>query len=421
MKFPVATYGPSVGASQQFTVKVRRLSNDSQYTDAVIGFTPWIHTRGPHTSNPLTPISNTSTMWRNPASYSRNGYIRSLGIIGTHTLGNGTTLYARDSFLNPTSIMQRVQTQSSLNATFGAGFDSPSVSSAHYKNMRSKALTRALSDLGSRKAGLAENLVQMGKTVDSIADIATDVVKVVKALNGLRKGQIKGILDLNARALKALVRNKKVPKRIANYWLSYWYGFKPLYSDAVGLMEILTDLSKPALLIHGRGRADKQGQSMFIGSPVNNLTDPAFSITDTIKLEFECNLTGRLYLNGNAIRALQRASLTDPLGLAWELIPFSFVIDWIVPVGETLAGYSAGHGLRFQGGHITSRYSRLAIGTTAPSHQKGAVALSYIEGFGIDRQVLLTFPVGEFYEKTFFTGASRWATIAALITGATRR
>jgi hypothetical protein len=37
----------------------------------------------------------------------------------------------------------------------------------------------------------------------------------------------------------------------------------------------------------------------------------------------------------------ERWGLTDPASVAWELIPFSFVADWFVPIGDTLRAIHA--------------------------------------------------------------------------------
>lgn len=418
MDFPSSAYGSSSGTPIPYKTELYRLSNQTYYGKIEGAYVPWVHNRGPKTSNPLTRIGNTSTQWRRPSVYERKCYVHSVISPGQFKVGSGVSYFTKNGILVPSNLYNAALAYSPLQEYVGGTFLSPSTSVPHYVNGKAKATTRALSDLASAKANLAENAAQMGRTLDSIADIASDVVKIGRALNGLRKGQLRQILNLNVRELKYLVRKGKVSKRVANYWLAYWYGFKPLYSDSVGLFEVLRDLSEPALLVHGRGRSSWSKTQVWKAPPTNNFTDPATMMMEEVKLEFECNLTGRFFLNGQHIRALNRLGLLNPLSLAWELVPFSFVFDWIVPVGETLQTFSATRGLRFQGGHITSRYSRVLMATVAPSHQMGSsMAMTRIESKAIDRQALLDFPIGEFYEKTFFTGASRWATIGALLRG----
>jgi hypothetical protein len=47
--------------------------------------------------------------------------------------------------------------------------------------------------------------------------------------------------------------------------------------------------------------------------------------------------------------------LTSPISLGWELIPFSFVIDWFLPIGAALNAASAFDGLTFHSGYKAYR------------------------------------------------------------------
>lgn len=55
----------------------------------------------------------------------------------------------------------------------------------------------------------------------------------------------------------------------------------------------------------------------------------------------------------------QSLGLLDPLTLAWELIPFSFVVDWFLPVGTYLSQLTALNGLTLMNGFTsyTTDYS----------------------------------------------------------------
>jgi hypothetical protein len=53
--------------------------------------------------------------------------------------------------------------------------------------------------------------------------------------------------------------------------------------------------------------------------------------------------------NNAATIALSSAGVTNPLLVAWELVPFSFVVDWFLPVGnyveqlDAMLGYTQGY------------------------------------------------------------------------------
>lgn len=68
-------------------------------------------------------------------------------------------------------------------------------------------------------------------------------------------------------------------------------------------------------------------------------------------------------VSNSAYRTFNRLGLTNLLEIGWELIPFSFVIDWVAPIGDYLGSLSAGWGLTFKGGSIT-KYTTADIDVT---------------------------------------------------------
>jgi hypothetical protein len=51
---------------------------------------------------------------------------------------------------------------------------------------------------------------------------------------------------------------------------------------------------------------------------------------------------------------LSQYGLTNPLAVAWELVPLSFVVDWFVSVGSFIRSIQRPMGLNFDWGYITS-------------------------------------------------------------------
>jgi hypothetical protein len=45
--------------------------------------------------------------------------------------------------------------------------------------------------------------------------------------------------------------------------------------------------------------------------------------------------------------------LINPLEIVWELLPYSFVVDWFLPIGNWLSSMTADAGFTFQGGSLS--------------------------------------------------------------------
>jgi hypothetical protein len=52
---------------------------------------------------------------------------------------------------------------------------------------------------------------------------------------------------------------------------------------------------------------------------------------------------------------LHQIGLINPAEVAWALVPFSFVVDWVLPIGNVLEALSARLGLTFVDGYYGLR------------------------------------------------------------------
>jgi hypothetical protein len=94
--------------------------------------------------------------------------------------------------------------------------------------------------------------------------------------------------------------------------------------------------------------------------------------------------------------------VVNPLSIAWEVIPFSFVVDWFIPVGQVLEACTATMGLSF-----VDSWTSEHLGYTLQS--KGNLGRlnawdvcidegSYLEkGYDFYRGARDSFPAPEFY------------------------
>jgi hypothetical protein len=90
--------------------------------------------------------------------------------------------------------------------------------------------------------------------------------------------------------------------------------------------------------------------------------------------------------------ALSNHDLINPLSIGWEVIPYSFVVDWFAPIGNTLSSLTATAGLDFLGGYGSqARYGTLRVDGTVGAVEKDV--------FIFVRDALTEFPAGGFYGR----------------------
>jgi len=295
-----------------------------------------------------------------------------------------------------------------INSLISAGPD--------WNRLKNEAITKCLGNLSGSKAQLGETLATMSQNADLFANLSDQALRVLKAYRQMRKlTRISDFAKMNVRKLMYHVRKGNVRKFLANQWLQFWFGLKPLISDVKGVFDVLAQLSRTPSICKGFGRSLQTTNGELSSHPiVGSYPWPGYVHRYEQYATVQCGV----YAEYDSLsREFNRLGLLNPPALAWELIPFSFVVDWFIPVGKTLEALSARVGLSFIGGFITQRVKRIVSSEVHPAYQRGESALHVIthKMVNIQRSTLGDFPIPGFYTKPFFTGASRFATMAALI------
>jgi len=181
-----------------------------------------------------------------------------------------------------------------------------------------------------QRVNLAQSLAEFGQTQKMFVSNAT---AIANALRGLRNGNLPSVF-------KSLgVKPKQLRGTIANRWLELRYGWMPLIQDLHGAVEELqSSLQRPifrkiSLTVNAD---DRSNFTIYVDIPRRT----------PVVVKAEARVTAKViaYCKQESLAAC-RLGLTNPLALAWELVPYSFVIDWIFPIGNWLNSLDAGVGL----------------------------------------------------------------------------
>lgn len=171
-------------------------------------------------------------------------------------------------------------------------------------------------------AGVA--IAEGRESAELIIQRAVDLRKAVKAL---RKGSVGGALRyLKGKPTKHQRRRaaQQVSDNAANAWLELRYGWIPMYSDIYNAAELI----KPKPVVTNI-RMSKQN-TLSASAEGSELTGPYTKTATSLR---GTSAYCRCYREPTWA---ERLGLTDPLTIAWELVPFSFAVDWILPIGDTI-------------------------------------------------------------------------------------
>lgn len=169
-------------------------------------------------------------------------------------------------------------------------------------------------------------LTQMKGVSDSWKDIAVFLHGVPKKLRRVKT------------AAKMLRLIKTGLKKTSNTELSTSYGLMPNERDleavAVGLHALARYASEPARK-HARHTSEEAG---FLGTPIKS--------TNVLTVESEQLSSDFLGTSMQLIRAWGQWGMYPTASDLWDVVPFSFAIDWFVNFGSVLDGVDANVGAR---------------------------------------------------------------------------
>jgi len=187
-------------------------------------------------------------------------------------------------------------------------------------------------------------------TVDLVFQTATRIAKCFTAIRHGNLSMAKDVLLDNNRILPVdFMSNKNIKryfqkemglnpftndrvrrssKAIAQGVLELRYGWQPLLSDVHSAMSALSNRLNKTFITRVRHTAVRHD----------------VTATDS----FTCSLMHRIKLTGSILShppLNTYLNLTDPLNVAWNLSPYSFVLDWFIPIGDflSLAGKLRSH------------------------------------------------------------------------------
>jgi len=263
---------------------------------------------------------------------------------------------------------------------------------------------------GRLKEGVYTDEAAIGAAIaewrSSLDTIQTRSLQIYRAFRALKRGNFsKFRKELGVRPKRK--HSKTVftrPKDASAIWLEYWLGWAPLVGDIYSAMDVLGKPVK-SVTVTGRASVPITWTRVFEG-----LYDRH---TETIvgRISVQQGAKFRVINANEALAA--RMGLSNPAAIAWELVPFSFVVDWFVRVGDSLSAYSDFNGLEVTNA-FTSVYQRGVYGCVSVSKNYGVT--SHINAYNVHfrRSLGLSLPLPVFQAPTRLS-VTRAATAVSLL------
>lgn len=262
---------------------------------------------------------------------------------------------------------------------------------------RSLAASNAL----SAEFSLLTTLAEMKSTVEGIADIAA---KLARSAASLKKGRFKAALrhlgysphDISVLRNKARTdlsdRGKSAADVVGNAHLTYRYGIMPIIYDLDALKKLWEEGVGSTHYFVVKGLTKRKNTRREAKG-----TADEYEVDDNYQVRFKACYK----VDSRRLAMLSLLGATDLLGTIWELVPYSFVVDWALNIGDFLRGLQAPIGMSYFGGHVsvkgttTITYTKPAKNAYTQWHRPAQRCEGYI------RQVLGTPTVSLMFQNPF--------------------
>lgn len=199
-----------------------------------------------------------------------------------------------------------------------------------------------LDELHDMDVNLAVAYAERTATADLVRGTAT---KLLKGARAIKKGNFNEAARHLGLPRSGLRKDHQGKWRRTNYtrdafsqkWLEFSYGWVPLYNDMYGSL-VAADKAlakKPDRLIPAVKQAHHE-ETMENHTNVIDYYGPWTQVVEKIHVKQVMKMACKVKIENPVLATVQSVGLTNPALVAWELVPFSFVVDWVLPIGNWL-------------------------------------------------------------------------------------
>jgi len=205
------------------------------------------------------------------------------------------------------------------------------------------AYNKALSMVMGENASLAQSFAERDEAINMFS---RHIKSVAKAVTSARRRDWRGVK-------KALGLNWR---RTPNAWLEYQYGVKPLVDEVLAVTEKLALAGSDEWLYYlATGKKALTEQYIQQYDQPNWLGEYGGTLRTTVRGEVSAFARIDATADDVPYRTPHELGISNPFSIAWDLIPFSFFIDGVYPIGDWLEQLDFSRYYSIKGASISTR------------------------------------------------------------------
>lgn len=219
--------------------------------------------------------------------------------------------------------------QNSMYKTINGNLSVGRESTFSWTSELAQARSQLRGKVKAQNVNLAQAMAEYRSTTALFWSLARDLHSGYRRL---RMGNIYGVYRSSPTKIKELSKR----------WIELQFGLVPVVSDLQGLCDSLALGLRTGQEMHITTYAGPFSKTLS-----RSYQDPAGNgkIEHYERELFEVRLKAQYIIQNAEVHDVSRFGFLNAANLAWELIPFSFVVDWAFGVGSWLSNLDALHGV----------------------------------------------------------------------------
>jgi hypothetical protein len=279
----------------------------------------------------------------------------------------------------------------------------PSFSENEKRAVYNKAVAKVLDKIQDLKVNVLQVFAERKLTADMIAQTA---IRIAGAAAMVKGGNLKGAAKYlgtsvsSPQNIKFRKIRKQTPREcLANGWLELQYGWSPLLQDVYGSAELVAQANLRELRTKAAA-GDFRGRDWSDSGELTPQAGRDYALKN--RVYYKVNFVLYYSTDNLPLSTLGSAGVTNPALLAWEVLPYSFVVDWFLPVGQYIQSLGATVGYAFEKG--TAAYTERRSSSASLVYDHWDYFDVWVDGHGTAniereeylRQELNSFPAVQF-------------------------
>lgn len=236
-----------------------------------------------------------------------------------------------------------------LTGNFGC--DVPFPAGTFSGNVSAGLYNRVVADLYDQLRGGLDLTVSLGESGQT-ADMFRSVGAAVGYVKNFRPSDLKLWYKeyTHARIRPTGDKVSSAARKAGGKWLTYTYGLKPLVQDVYDCADRLQNHVSAPVRVRARGTESEE-------SVITYMFDHSTLVKGTVdgKRSERIELVVSYAPEPSVLQFMAGFGSLNPASIAWELTPYSFVVDWFFNVGGYLRSLETAllFASSFQGGYVT--------------------------------------------------------------------